>query len=258
VLKGLASPNLLKTYNLEREKTAKDLIEFDREFTRLFSSDADRQNKDAAKVFSEYFAKSLRYTAGLTTTYDDSSITNVKGSNVGLAKNITVGMRFPSAQVVRLSDAKAIPLTKLLQANGRWRIIVFAGDILEGRMGRRLAKFSEQWAEASYSHELIESILVLHASRTITDDAVVEKRFTIPEIFMPKEGEYKQSNHHKIVFDDESYNYGHGHAYEFLGIKPAEGAVVVIRPDQYVSMVTSLEDLEGLKRFFGTFLEKKS
>jgi phenol 2-monooxygenase len=142
VLKGLASTDLLKTYNLEREKTAKDLIEFDREFTRLFSSDADRKSKDAAKVFSEYFAKSLRYTAGLTTTYEDSSITNVKDSRVDLARNVTVGMRFPSAQVVRLSDAKAVPLAKLLQCNGRWRVIVFAGNVLESRMCERLTTVS--------------------------------------------------------------------------------------------------------------------
>lgn len=36
---------------------------------------------------------------------------------------------------------------------------------------------------------------------------------------------------HKMYYDDESYNKGHGHAYEFLGIKP-EGAIVIVRPDQ--------------------------
>jgi phenol 2-monooxygenase len=50
--------------------------------------------------------------------------------------------------------------------------------------------------------------------------------------------------------DDESYNYGHGHAYDSLGIDPQQGAVVIVRPDQYVSMVTSLDDVEGLTSFF--------
>jgi phenol 2-monooxygenase len=50
--------------------------------------------------------------------------------------------------------------------------------------------------------------------------------------------------------DDESYNYGHGHAYDSLGIDPQQGAVVIVRPDQYVSMVTSLDDVEGLSSFF--------
>jgi len=40
------------------------------------------------------------------------------------------------------------------------------------------------------------------------------------------------SDLHKVFFDDESYNSGHGHAYEFYGIDPERGAVAVVRPDQ--------------------------
>jgi len=57
--------------------------------------------------------------------------------------------------------------------------------------------------------------------------------------------------------DDESYNYGHGHAFETLGIDPQQGAVVIVRPDQYVSMVTSLEDWQGICDFFQGFTAKK-
>lgn len=59
-----------------------------------------------------------------------------------------------------------------------------------------------------------------------------------------------RTDHHKIVVDDESYNYGHGHVYEFLGIEPREGAVIIVRPDQYVSMVSSIDNAEVVARFF--------
>jgi phenol 2-monooxygenase len=36
---------------------------------------------------------------------------------------------------------------------------------------------------------------------------------------------------HKVYFDDESYNSGHGKAYECYGIEPSKGAVVIVRPD---------------------------
>jgi phenol 2-monooxygenase len=140
VLKGQASPDLLKTYNLEREKTAADLIAFDREFTKLFSSNADKEDKDAAKKFSEYFIMSGRYTAGLTTTYEDSIITNAKGSTKALAKIVTIGMRFPSAQVVRYCDARAMQLGRALQSNGRWRILVFPGNTIKAKHQERLDK----------------------------------------------------------------------------------------------------------------------
>jgi phenol 2-monooxygenase len=52
VLQRHSSADLLKTYNLEREKTAVELIVFDREFTKLFSSDADKQGKDAARYLA--------------------------------------------------------------------------------------------------------------------------------------------------------------------------------------------------------------
>ncbi|KIV99271.1 uncharacterized protein PV09_09040 [Verruconis gallopava] len=250
VLRGVCSADLLRTYNLEREKTARDLIDFDRELTGLFKSAHDKGIKDAALQFSEHFKKSLRYTAGLTTTYEDSSITNAAGSAPTLAKNVTVGMRLPSAQVVRLSDAKAVPLAKLLQSNGRWRVVVFAGNPLVADMLSRLERFASELASAGHSHELVEPILVLSGSRTAIDDAVVEKRIQVPAVFKPREGEYSLAYHHKIVVDDESYNYGHGHAYDFLGVDPSKGAVVTVRPDQYVSMISSLDEPGRVVDFF--------
>lgn len=55
-----------------------------------------------------------------------------------------------------------------------------------------------------------------------------------------------------------SYNDGESHAYELYGVDPAVGAIVIVRPDQYVSMVTSLDDIESVKAFFGNILTKKS
>src|SRR6201996_7106919 len=69
VLKGRAGPELLKTYNLEREKIATTLIDFDRELTKMFSLKAAQEgNATTPMKFSEYFIKNGRYTAGLTAT----------------------------------------------------------------------------------------------------------------------------------------------------------------------------------------------
>ena len=122
ILKGQASSSLLHTYNIERERVAIDLIEFDRAFAQAFAS---RSKVD----FSEYFIKSGRYTAGMTKRYDQSEIINISGSNQDLATGLDVGMRFPSTQVVRFCDAKPVQLSQVLQADGRWRIVVFPGDI---------------------------------------------------------------------------------------------------------------------------------
>jgi phenol 2-monooxygenase (NADPH) len=150
ILKGQAKPDLLKTYNLEREKVAADLIEFDRGFAKAFSS---KSVKDGAqeKKFSELFVQAGRYTAGLTSKYGDSPITRAGWSTQSLASNLIVGMRFPSTQVVRHCDAKAMQLVKSLPADGRWRIVVFAGDIRDGLAAERLNKvFAIFWFPFRY------------------------------------------------------------------------------------------------------------
>ena len=35
----------------------------------------------------------------------------------------------------------------------------------------------------------------------------------------------------KVYIDDESYHSGHGRAYDFYGINPDRGAVIIVRPD---------------------------
>jgi phenol 2-monooxygenase len=138
VLKGQAGPDLLKSYDLERGKVAADLIDFDRKFAKLFSSNGDGDIGNVSKEFSEQFIKAGRYTAGLTVAYEDSLITRESWSDQSLASNLVVGMRFPSTQVVRFCDAKAMQLVRALPADGRWRIVIFAGDIRDECAADRL------------------------------------------------------------------------------------------------------------------------
>jgi phenol 2-monooxygenase len=195
VLKGQAGPELLRTYNLEREKTAADLIAFDREITGMLSSKQTNDTAEAAKAFSEHFIKSAKYMAGLTTTYADSMITNAEKSTQSLAKNIAVGMRFPSAQVVRFCDARAMQLSKALAADGRWRVMVFAGDLMNELGLARLERFADVLSspalstfaqKGAASDPAIEPILILHGDRTKLEDEGIQ----IPSAFTPVNGKW--------------------------------------------------------------------
>lgn len=122
VLKGLAPPSLLETYVLERKKVAVDLINFDRYFSTLFKS-----GNSSPEEFQDGFVKAGKYTAGLTAKYDRSPITS--DLELESVSNITVGMRLPSAQVVRHCDSKPVQLADAIKSDGRWRVIAFAGDV---------------------------------------------------------------------------------------------------------------------------------
>ncbi|KAF4974968.1 hypothetical protein F66182_17600, partial [Fusarium sp. NRRL 66182] len=125
VLKGLAPASLLETYILERRKTAIDLIDFDRYFSTLFSSTA----RTSPQEFQKGFIQAGKYTAGLTAKYERSPIVSDMDETQELATSVVVGMRLPSAQVVRFCDSKPLQLMTVLKSDGRWRLVVFAGDI---------------------------------------------------------------------------------------------------------------------------------
>ncbi|KAI1826194.1 FAD binding domain-containing protein [Xylaria intraflava] len=252
VLRKQASPELLKTYVLERQRTAADLIDFDRYWSKLFST------ADGEAMTPELFVKAGRYTAGLVTRYDDSIITAAATSEASLAANLTVGMRFPSAQVVRIADAKHMPLTKALLANSRWHVVVFGGDIRDGNAAKQLRKLATDLEglvqiftpSGSDPDGLFNIVLVVSSKR-----AHVELE-AIPPVFTPITGKWKLKNILKVFVDDEGYNGIHGHAYEAYGIEQSRGAVVVLRPDQYIARIGTLDDIGGVVSFFSGFLTK--
>ena len=137
VLSGLSPPSILQTYVRERSKTAADLIAFDKELSAMFSRKEKREGE-----FAEYFVKSGRYMAGFTARYEDSIITNLKESRESLATGIMVGMRFPSARVIRFCDAKPVQLQSVMKSDGRWRVVVFSGDINRTESKEMLEKVS--------------------------------------------------------------------------------------------------------------------
>jgi phenol 2-monooxygenase len=135
VLRGLSPKEVLQTYVSERSKIAADLIAFDRELTSLFA----RKEKYEGE-FAEYFVKSGRYMAGLGARYGDSEVVDGTTSMADVANEIVVGMRFPSAQVIRFCDCKATQLLSALKSDGRWRVVVFAGDVNRREHKERLDK----------------------------------------------------------------------------------------------------------------------
>ena len=143
-LKGQAEMEILRTYTTERQKVAQNLIEWDKNWVKSIAS----KGKDQGGVldsnnkvdFSEIWVKARPFTAGLTIKYDDSVLTRANGSLQSRAKNLKVGMRFPSSQVVRFCDAFELQFLKAFPSDGRWRIVIFAGDVRQVAASRRLSQ----------------------------------------------------------------------------------------------------------------------
>ncbi|KAI5459337.1 FAD binding domain-containing protein [Mariannaea sp. PMI_226] len=234
LLSGRASPAILETYLSEREATAKDLIEFDRRFTRLFSTTYRQQNGITSNDFKDQFVQAGRYTAGLATKYGPSMLTTLQGNEAKIASKLVVGMRFPSSPVVRLCDSRHMQLINALPSDGRWHLLVFAGgDAAHGpssqltQIATELGSVVNRYTpEGACSDSIISSTLVVRPQGHIVG---VEH---VPELFKPKTGEYNINCLQRAFSDSKSYyNTDCGHAFESYGIDPACGALVIVRPD---------------------------
>src|SRR4051794_38770311 len=123
VLRGTAKPDLLHTYSEERQAVSKELIDFDREFSKLFRGRGDEAVDP--EEFQRYFVAQGRFTAGVATRYTRSMLT-AEAPVQALAEGFPVGMRFHSAPVIRLADSKPVHLGHAARAAGAWRVYISA------------------------------------------------------------------------------------------------------------------------------------
>ncbi|UWR15942.1 FAD-dependent monooxygenase [Sulfitobacter sp. M368] len=251
VLRGQAPSALLKSYSEERQAKAQELIDFDRDMAKLFSS-KDRKSSDEA-TFQAYFQKHGRYTAGVETRYDPSLVI-AEGCDQSLAAGLPVGARFHSAPVIRLADAKPMQLGHVVRADGRWRAILFAPEGDTGVADGAVADACE-----ALSTGPMTKVTIAGADR----DAVIDLRAVfqqghrqldlgmMPAALRPSKGRLGLTDYEKIFCADHS---GAGDVFDMRGIDRQRGAIVLVRPDQFVAGVYSLSNHAGLSAFLDQVL----
>jgi hypothetical protein len=259
VLRGRCSPRLLHTYSAERQAVAKELIEFDREWARMLSarpkSGADGEGVDPAET-QEYFIRHGRYTAGTETRYRPSIIT-AEPAWQHLAQGLPIGMRFHSAPVIRLADAKPVHLGHVVKADGRWRLFAFAGredPTAAGSGIRALCAFLEQAQESpvrrfTRAGEDIDAVIDVRAvfqqgHRELALEAM-------PSLLLPRKGRYGLRDYEKMFCPDLK---GGNDIFDMRGVDRERGCVVVVRPDQYVAHILPLDAHAELSAFFDGFM----
>lgn len=216
------------------------------------------------RVAVDYGASTIVAKSGDTADQGDGTDVSVDAKNrvestQSLAKGILVGKRIPSVKVLNQSDARPWHLQELLPSIGRWRIIVFPGDITKPAQAAKLKAVGDAfeaknswWSrytpKGAHYDEVFEVLAVHHAPRTSVTI------FDFPTVFRNFD-ETDGWDYMKIYADDVSYHEGHGKIYEEFGISE-DGCIVVVRPDQYVSYVGSMEDTAAVDKFFSGFMKE--
>jgi phenol 2-monooxygenase len=257
VLEGRAKPELLRTYSVERQAIAKVLIDFDKEWSNIMASPPkDPQRPELGGVdpaeLQAYFVKSLRYTAGVATRYAPATVLTGQATHQHLAKGFPIGMRFHSAPVVRVADAKPMQLGHVARADGAWRIYAFADA-----SGQRLRQLAEFLAKSAHSPIVRFTPTDADIDRVIDVRAVFQqghreiKVDELPSILLPRKGRFGLIDYEKTYCPDLKAGTD---IFEMRGIDREQGCMVVVRPDQYIAHVLPLHGFDALADFFAAFM----
>ena len=254
VVRGQATPALLHTYSEERHAKAEELIEFDRDMARLFS--AKPKNAVETEQFQSYFKKHGRYTAGVETRYDSSIICSSNKYEY-LASGLKTGMRFHSAPVIRTGDGKPMHLAHTIKADGRWRLFAFGDDKDIGQAGANIASLCTYLLDNPNSPLMkytpagadIDSVFDLRAVfQCAHQDMNLEQ---LPRLLLPTKGYYGLIDYEKVFCPDFRFGLN---IFDLRGLDRKLGALIVVRPDQFIARVQPLDDHTGLEQFFGRFM----
>ena len=261
VIKGKCSPELLHTYSAERRTVAKELIDFDREFAKMFSARPktsldDESDSIDPKEFQKYFEKHGRFTAGTAIQYYPSIISG-KPIHQELATGLEIGMRFHSASVIRVADAKPVQLGHTVKADGRWRIFAFSPIEKADNPNSQINKLCNFLKNSELSP------ILKYTSKGADIDSTFDVRVVFQEehrdinierlnsFLLPQKGKLGLRDYEKIFCADiKSGN----DIFDMRGINRENGCIVVVRPDQHIANILPLDAFSQLSDFFDKFM----
>ena len=246
VLTGMAGDELLGTYSDERQVTAQNLIDFDLEWSTLMAKKPEEF--ESPDEVADFYVRTAEFPAGFMTEYEPSIVTSAEVQQQ-LATGFTLGKRFKSVNTVRVADAVPVHIGHHHRADGRFRIYAFADT------GRTALNAWAEWMLSDAASPIARFTPTGVDIDTVFDvkavyqqphhDVAIE---TVPRVFLPASGPYGLPDYEKIYAAIEGDD-----IFDQRGVS-RDGAIVVVRPDHYVSHILPLSAREELTDFFGQFL----
>ncbi|KAK5449830.1 hypothetical protein LTS15_008402 [Exophiala xenobiotica] len=279
VIKGLAKPDLLDTYQSERHEVATTLLDLDRQMSQFF---VDGPCEDSVN-YDEFRKKFTPFLSGIGVTYGPSIIraeddhaeqtngeseSDTKGQRCkfrfkqNLARNVRTGQRLSSHFVVNQADASSCHVHEFMNATGSWRIMLFAGDLRDAKQRKRIDKLAAHFSSKKSIvgrccrpnvTEAVVEIITIHSAPRVEIELL-----DLPEVLHPYHE--KLGYDYWKVFTSKSSD-GKSDvedSYQRYGVDPGHGCMIVCRPDQHVSLICEIEDVEMVDDFFDQILTENS
>ncbi|KAM0406624.1 hypothetical protein ACHAPZ_003392 [Fusarium culmorum] len=280
-----APPAILTSYEAERHPVAQMLIDYDRAWSQMFMGNTAHSSNDIMAKFTKYKA----FSHGRALNYPDGPLVSRQTSMQSAAKNVKVGESFPHDYVVLHANPQEWITTKILRADGRFRIILLPGDLSIADRMTRAREFCDKVTSSKPGKEdsllytrypypfgrpstaqeiqgqnpddfihyrrhpksLIELITISHSTKSA--DQVAIQFEDLPEAMRGQFDAECFGWDYETAFVDaklQAFAACDGGAYERWGVDEHNGAVVVVRPDMHVGWVGAIENFEGLEGYF--------
>ena len=238
---------------------AEELLSFDRGYSQSWTKSLWTEDGNAyvsaLTEFQKINMRNMTYTTSILIRYPLSQlVAEVPTQTRELATKVVPGMRLPDFQVVNQSDAVPSTIHKILFFDGRFRLLVFAGDISSASqaeryedLGRFLSSSGSFLQSFTPCGDPIDSrieIITVHAAKR---ESI--KLQDLPVVFHPWSDE-DGWDYWKVFADEKNIHGVHGEGYKKCGIRSDEGCIVVVRPDGYVGLVAGLLDVETVATYF--------
>ena len=279
VIKRLAKPELLDTYQSERHKVATTLLDLDRQMSQFFVDGPCEESVN----YDEFRKKFTPFLSGTGVTYGPSMIrakddhdeqtngdseSDTKGqrckfrSKRNLARKVRTGQRLCSHFVVNQADASPRQVHELMDAMGPWRIMLFAGDLRDAKQRKRIDNFAAHFSSKKSVvgrccrptvSEAVVEIITIHSAPRVEIELL-----DLPEVLHPYHE--KLGYDYWKVFTSESSDEKSDveDSYQRYGVDPGCGCIIVCRPDQHVSLICEIEDVDMVDDFFEQVLIENS
>jgi len=255
VLRGLAEPTILHTYQMERLPNVQKLIQYDKDISRLMTNRLPEAwtgdpGADVHKILGRVMAEAATFSSGLGIYYElqAGNTLSVEGSFASGSAlfDVKPGKR---ASDVTLLKPGTFDKTRLLVQTpnvGRFYIVIFAGEAYDAEQAFSEAVHGSQALERLQSEGRrthLEGSLVI--AETVSD---LLNFITI--LGKPAPGTYEVLGHDplgRVFFDDENHT-----AHTRYGVDTRNGAVAMLRPDGWVGTMTTLDGnaVAELERYF--------
>ncbi|CAK38201.1 hypothetical protein CBS115989_3659 [Aspergillus niger] len=264
VMKGVAKASLLETYEQERLWVAQQLIEFDALFARQFG----QKDKLDSQNLRETWEMGHGFTSGCGYEYPANLLVNpdVRTSiNNQAVEPLTPGKCLLPIDLIRHIDGNHVRMLDIMPSNGRFHLFIFAGNDLSSPTLQKLGNT----LDSPHSPMSLFNLLPLelmerfrHEDITTASVPFTNKAYVL-DLFL-----IHSQNHLDVQLGNipspfstkwpmNVYSDFDGAAQNQLGVPEDSGALVVVRPDGYIGLVTGLDNVEDVTSYFDGFMHRR-